>query len=615
MPKFDSTDDKTLPEYGVGPRRETQIQTERAYLMAISGPHAGSVITLKEGTMVAGRGREAEIFLNDNQVSRKHAQFVTIGGETKAVDLGSTNGTFLNGDRLNGEHELVDGDEVQVGATMFRFSTQNPLDGSRLGIKTHAYFESRVVEELDRADRYKRPLSVLMVGINVGEDEAESKHEEILKVRYPKIVEYIKSIIRTMDILAHYGKFELEVLLPETGRAEALKLAKRIATEKIIDRRIFISVGIASFPDDGQSSEVLIEKSRQALKLARHSPGERIVQLKDEVRRVTVLNKEVIIKSEKMAQIFELAERIAKSVISVLIQGETGTGKEIVAETIHSKSDRAKKPLVCVNCAALTETLLESELFGHEKGSFTGADHLKIGLFESAIGGTVFLDEIGEMPQKTQAKLLRVLQAKTIMRVGSNKEIPTDVRIVAATNKKLEELVAKGIFREDLFYRLNAATIVVPPLRERRDEIPYMVESFTQQFCRENRIPARKIAPDAMDLLVRYNWPGNIRELKNTIERAVVITDGDTITKDSLTSKLTTESEISEAFSSAPSGTVASAATTVGDIKEVVAAYERDIILGALKRAEWNQTKAADFLKLPRRTLVSKIKKYGIKRS
>ncbi|MFH1017785.1 MAG: sigma 54-interacting transcriptional regulator [Pseudomonadota bacterium] len=615
MPRFDPNDDKTLPEYGVGPRRQPQVPTEKAYLMAVSGPHAGSVLTLKEGTIVGGRTREAEIFLNDNQVSRRHVQFITRGGETKVADLGSTNGTFVNGDRLTGEHDLVDGDEVQVGATTFRFSTHNPLDGSRLGIKTHAYFETRVAEELDRADRYKRPLSIVMVGLSVSEEEAEEKHEEILKAKYPKIVEYIKSMIRTMDILAHYGKFELEILLPETGRAEALRLAKRIATDKIIDRRIFVSLGIASFPDDGQSSEVLIEKSRQALKLARKSPDERIVQLKDEVRRLTVLNKEVIVKSEKMAQIFELAERIAKSTISVLIQGETGVGKEVVAETIHSKSDRGKKPLVCVNCAALTETLLESELFGHEKGSFTGADHLKIGLFESAIGGTIFLDEIGEMPQKTQAKLLRVLQAKTIMRVGSNREIPTDVRVVTATNKKLEELVAKGIFREDLFYRLNAATIVVPPLRERRDEIPYMVESFTQQFCRENRIPTRKVAPDAMDLLVRYYWPGNIRELKNTIERAVVISDGDTITKEALTSKLTTESDISEPFSSAPGGTVASGATTVGDIKEVVAAYERDIIINALKRSDWNQTKAADLLKLPRRTLVSKIKKYGIKRT
>src|SRR5262249_15980404 len=163
----------------------------------------------------------------------------------------------------------------------------------------------------------------------------------------------------------------------------------------------------------------------------------RIVQLKDEVRRITVSNKEVIVKSEKMAQIFELADRIAKSNITVLIQGETGVGKEVVAEAIHAKSDRAKKPLVCINCAALTETLLESELFGHEKGSFTGADNLKIGLFESAIGGTIFLDEIGEMPLKTQAKLLRVLQARTIMRVGSNKEIQIDVRVVAATNRKL----------------------------------------------------------------------------------------------------------------------------------------------------------------------------------
>lgn len=609
-------EDKTLPKYRNVPSEiEDQVPVEKAYLVSITGPSSGTVFTLQDGTMTAGRQASAEIFLNDSQVSRKHVQFVTKGDETKVVDLKSTNGTFVNGDKLAGDHVLSDGDEVQVGVTCFRFSREL-VEGHRLGIRNHGYFESRVGEELDRASRYKRPLSVLMVSLDSSAKSAADK-EEILRRRYPKIVAYIREMIRAMDLLAHYGKFELELLLPETDRKEALRLAQRITTEKSFDRQILLSAGIATFPEDGRTGDTLIEKSRQALKVARTNDDVRVAEIKDEVRRIKVSSHTVIVKSEKMTQLFELAERISKSTITVLIQGETGVGKEVVAEAIHASSDRASKTLVCVNCAALTETLLESELFGHEKGSFTGADQQKIGLFETAKGGTIFLDEVGEMPAKTQAKLLRVLQAKRIMRVGANREIDTDVRVVAATNRKLEDLVAKGIFREDLFYRLNAATITVPPLRERRDEIPYLAQSFMEQICKENNFPIKEISPDAMDVLVRYQWPGNIRELKNAIERAVVISEGNTIFKESLTSKLTSESYDYMDSSSLQSagGAVTVAATAVGDMKEVLSAYERDLIVAALKRADWNQTKAAEYLQVPRRTLVSKIKKYNIKRT
>lgn len=609
--------DKTLPKFRDDPaQRDDSVVLEKAYALAMTGPHAGTIFTLHEGVLTIGRHSNAEIFLNDSQVSRKHAQFVTSGGETKIVDLGSTNGTFLNGERLSGERELNEGDEVQVGATCFRFSTTNPVDGYRLGLRSHGYFESRVQEELDRAHRFKRPLSLLMLGIGSG-SKMTSEIEETIKKRYPKIVEYIRKMIRTMDLLAHYGKYELELLLPETSKTEAHRLAQQIAKEKVFDKKLYLSVGLATFPEDGKTGDILMEKSRAALKKARVKDVDRVVQVKDDVRRITVSNQEVIIKSEKMTQLFELAERIAKSMITVLIQGETGVGKEVVAEAIHANSDRAKKTLVCVNCAALTETLLESELFGHEKGAFTGADNMKIGLFESAKGGTIFLDEVGEMPAKTQAKLLRVLQSKKILRVGSNREIDIDVRVVAATNRKLEDLVAKGTFREDLYYRLNAATVIVPPLRERRDEIPFLAQAFIEQICKENGFAPRQISPDAMEILMRYHWPGNIRELKNTIERAVVISEGDTIYKEALTSKLTTDSfeYVEPMLPNTSVSAIASVPTAVGDMKEVVAAYEKDLISNALKRANWNQTKAADFLGVPRRTLVSKIKKYGIKRT
>lgn len=612
--------DRTLPKFidPTNDREEGHVVHEKAYLITISGPYAGNIFTLNEGSMLVGREPSAEILLNETQVSRKHAQFLTLNGETKIIDMGSTNGTYVNGDRVELERALAEGDEVQIGANMFKFSVMNPVEGGRLGLMSHGNFEARLSEEMDRAHRYKRPLSLLMIGMSVENGADAAAIDAQLKQWYPKVVNYLRKMIRTMDLLAHYGKYELELLLPETEKAEALKLAERITNEKVVDRKLFLSVGLVAFPEDGNTRDILIEKSRRALREARQNPDARIVQVKDNVRRIQMSNTEVIVKSEKMQQLFELAERIAKSTITVLVQGDTGVGKEVIAESIHNNSDRSSMPLVCINCAALTETLLESELFGHEKGSFTGADQLKIGLFESARGGTVFLDEVGEMPLKTQAKLLRVLQSKKIMRVGSNREIDTDVRVVAATNRKLEEQVAKNQFREDLYYRLNAATITIPPLRERKDEIPYLAEAFIQHVCKENHLPVKQIAPDAMEALVHYPWPGNIRELKNTIERAVIIADGDTIYREAISNKMSS-SFTDYVETSAPEasfgGHTVVPATAVGDMKDVVSDYEKNIILQALKRTGWNQTKASDLLKIPRRTLVSKIKKYGIKRS
>ena len=609
--------EKTLPqvEKKMLNDRSPDSPIEKSYLVAMTGPHAGTVFTLTQGTMVAGRIPQVDIFLQDGQASRKHAQFFTDLGETKVIDLGSTNGTFVNDKRIDDEILVSDGDEIRIGDTCFRFSIHNPIDGSKLGLNNHGYFETRLLEELDRGSRYKRHVSILMIGPRLDPLEIQEKMDS-LSERYPTVVSYFQKITRGMDLLAHYGKYELELLLPETDKEQAVLLAERISEEATFGKDSPISVGVASFPEDGKTADILIEKARKALRLARNKKSGHVVQITEDARRLMLLDKkEVIVRSEKMKELFELVERIAKSTITVLIQGETGVGKEVVAEAIHTKSDRKEKPLVCINCAALTETLLESELFGHEKGSFTGADQTKIGLFETANGGTVFLDEIGEMPLKTQAKLLRVLQAKKIMRVGSNKEISTDVRVVAATNRKLEEQVESNQFREDLFYRLNAATITIPPLRERKEEIPYLSQTFIKQCCEENGLPKKELSPDALDVMMKYSWPGNIRELRNTIERSVVISEGETIFKEALTSRLTSEYPVDTPMHSDSIDEMGSDdETVVGDMKEIVSSYERTIILNALKKCQWNQTKASELLNVPRRTLVSKIKKYKIKK-
>src|SRR3954469_11831657 len=237
----------------------------------------------------------------------------------------------------------------------------------------------------------------------------------------------------------------------------------------------------------------------------------------------------IIGQSEPMQEVFDLVRQVAPTRATVLISGESGTGKELIARAIHTLSPRNKQPLVTVHCAALPPTLLESELFGHEKGAFTGAHERRIGRFEQAQGGTLFLDEIGEIDASLQVKLLRFLGERTFERVGSNKTLMADVRLVTATNKNLAELVKAGSFREDLFFRLRVLEIALPPLRERRTDIPLLAQAFVREFAKENEKPVSEIAPDAMQVLLQYAWPGNVRELRTAIESAVVLCRGERI--------------------------------------------------------------------------------------
>lgn len=605
--------DKTIPFIQEPKFDEEDIFThDRTYLTAIAGPYTGKIYLLSEGKVIAGRMHRADIYLDDSQVSRKHAQFITEGSKTTVEDLGSTNGTIVNGKKISGKTTLKDGDEIAVGVTLFSFSVSTPIEATIRGLIGHTQFDKRLHEELDRASRYKRPLSVMMISLEFDPASlkgSKAEAEKTKKKKFASLVEHTKGLIRAMDLMANYGSFELEIVLPETDKKHAMVLAQKIQKVADQDEDIVLSIGISGYPEDSRSKDFLIDKSRRALKMAKKSDKEKIIETKENVKKITVSDHSIIIKSDKMKAIFDLVARIAKSNISVLIQGETGVGKEVIAEAIHNKSDRSSKSLISVNCAALTETILESELFGYEKGAFTGADSQKIGLFESAKGGTIFLDEIGEMPAKTQAKLLRVLQSKKIMRVGGNKEIPIDVRVIAATNKNLEESISKGIFREDLFFRLNAITINIPPLRERREEIQDLALSFVGIFSKENSRSNLQITPEAMAVLADYDWPGNVRELKNCIERACVIAPEENIQVEHLALK------VAQSAKEDKTQVGKSPATQVGDMKDLMESYERDIILNALKRTNFNQTKAAELLKIPRRTLVSKIRKYKITKS
>jgi len=298
-----------------------------------------------------------------------------------------------------------------------------------------------------------------------------------------------------------------------------------------------------------------------------------------------------------MLEVYRLVARVAPTTSTVLIQGETGTGKELIARAIHSASRRPDQPFVTVDCSALAETLLESELFGHVRGAFTGAVSDKRGLFEAASGGTTFLDEIGEITPCMQAKLLRVLQEREVRRVGGTESFKVDVRVIAAANKDLGALVGDGKFREDLFYRLSVVTIVLPPLRERRDDIPLLARHFLDGYLAENDRTPCAISPEAMSLLVEYDWPGNVRELQHAIERAAALTPNCVIVPDDLPPKL-----------SDAAGHAGSAAAPVLSLQEVVKGHLRR----ALKQAGWNKKLAAQLLGIHRRTLYRLTKRHGI---
>ena len=329
------------------------------------------------------------------------------------------------------------------------------------------------------------------------------------------------------------------------------------------------------------------------------------VVLRDEIKGRYKLER-LIGKSPAMGRVFDVIKKIAPARTSVLLIGESGTGKELAARALHELSGRAENEFVAVNCGAIPESLIESEFFGHVKGAFTGANTDRPGLFEAAHGGTIFLDEIGELPVAMQVKLLRVLQERKVKRVGGVQEKEVDVRVVAATNRDLEAEVEKGAFRQDLFYRLNVIQLRLPPLRERREDLPLLVDHFLRKFSAEHGRPLSGIDPDAMSALMGHSFPGNVRELENLIERAVTLAPGDRISADTLP----TLSPISTA--GAHAGPAPGLPAAGLDLEKVVEDFERGIIIKALEHTRGNRTEAARLLGVTFRSLRYRLSKLGI---
>lgn len=352
--------------------------------------------------------------------------------------------------------------------------------------------------------------------------------------------------------------------------------------------------------DLNRDLEVLNAVAELVARFAQYlSLEEENIRLRELVGKSRQKNLEIIGNSKQMREVFGLIAQVADSNTTVLINGETGTGKELVARSIHLSSSRSKGPIVMVNCAAIPDTLLESELFGHEKGAFTGALYSRRGRFEEAHGGTIFLDEVGELSPAAQAKLLRVLQEKKFQPLGSSRVVQANVRIIAATNRNLAEDVASGRFRADLYYRLNVFAINLPPLRERGTDVLLLAEHFLGEFARQQGKPIKRISPNVANIFLSHDWRGNVRELGNCMERAVLVASGESIEVEHLPPPMISEK-------------VANKSASGGKFSSLVETQEKNLILEALEEAQGNQSQAALRLGITKRIIQYKVKKYGI---
>ena len=397
------------------------------------------------------------------------------------------------------------------------------------------------------------------------------------------------------------GLAVLQTLRSESKMTPVIMLTGTKSVKTAVDAMKLGAADYLSKPFDVEELRIVVDRALNSLELERE-----VKQLRAQVvQRYAFHN--LIGKSQGMQEIYAKIEQVSDSRTTVLITGESGTGKELVAKALHYNSSRRERPFIALNCAALPETLIESELFGHEKGSFTDATARRVGQFELANTGTLFLDEIGDLSPVTQAKLLRVLQEREFTRIGGVQSIKVDVRIVAATNKNLDELVRKGQFREDLYYRINVIALYLPPLRERGEDVPLLAKHFLAKRVEEEKRPHIEFGKDALELLTRYPWPGNVREMENIIEQAFIWSQNATqITPEHLPTTLKSDSRSSSLRDDTLAGRMS--------LEKAVMEFEREIILDALKRTNYVQTHAANLLGISRRMLKYRMDTLSISR-
>jgi DNA-binding NtrC family response regulator len=550
----------------------------RSYLLVVDSGSSSRFHLPHSGLVLIGRAAEAELRLEHPSVSRRHARIVVDAGEARITDLDSHNGTRVNGVALDGARLLATGDVVAVGeVVLVVHAAPRALGRTVLG---EAELRRRLDEEVERALGYGRPLALAVLAGSA--DPAAAARA-----------------LRTIDLLATADESLLLVLMPEMAAGPARAAAERIVAAVGGEAR----AGVAACPDDACDAADLLIGARAAAAAA--APGA-VASVAEASERLELGGgRSVLLAHPAMLRVYELVRRLAAADLPVLITGETGVGKEHAAFAVHHLSPRARGPYVALSCAAMPETLVESELFGHERGAFTGAAAAKAGVLETASGGTLFLDEVGELAPAAQAKLLRALESHRITRLGDVRERPVDVRLVAATNRNLAEDVKAGRFRQDLYFRLGAATVILPPLRERRCEIPLLARAFLDGArARAGRTPL-EMAAGAMHAVLVHAWPGNVRELKNLMELFAATID-DTVTVEDVRAAL--GGEPPDEAPDAPVG----APPALGNLAEELRALERRRILQALEAAGGVRTRAAALIGMPIRTFTWKLKQHGL---
>jgi transcriptional regulator with GAF, ATPase, and Fis domain len=607
-------------------------------LIAIDGSLKGAVFPLKDAQISIGRDNSNDLVVDDLAASRCHCTIEFVpgqpgGGRYKLVDLESRNGTFVNGLPVR-ERWLEQGDEIKVGVSVFLFSafsgepTDRPnipsaepitrstsqlrredaiyLHPEKLGrslpdlgraardVKALLRISSEIHQAESREDLYRRVLELILQTIHAGAAAV------FLRAKEPGECEFafgmrrdgtecepfgiVRSIAQQVIVQAMAIIADSAEAAPRPSAVVTILAAPLVCFDQI-EGLLYLSAAQAHARFDDADLQLLTAVGSIAgLALANISRLEDVQAENARLRVETQLQHEMIGESAPMRQVYDFITKVAPSDVSVLIDGENGTGKELVARAIHRNSPRAARPFIAVNCAALTESLLETELFGHEKGAFTGAIGLKKGKFEIADSGSIFLDEIAELAPSIQSKLLRVLQERELDRVGGTKSVKIDVRVIAATNRDLQLALKNGTFRQDLFFRLNVVSITMPPLRQRREDIPLLANYFAAKASARAGRRIVGISKQAQSWLMQYDWPGNVRELENAIERAVVMGSSDVLMPEDLPESI---------LECKPAQSI-----PIDRYHEALNQAKRAVVMRALEQAHGVQTEAAKLLEI-----------------